>query len=120
MLTSEDLDTLLSQLLTVGGIEAAAVVSRDGLVIRAKLPEGKSSETLAAMSATMLGAAETVMVEVEKGIPERIIVESKHGKLIAIGAGSKAILVGLTNNDATLGLALVELEKTAKKIKEQL
>lgn len=120
MLTSEDLDAILAQLLNVGGIEAAALASRDGLLIRARLLKGKTGETLAAMSATMLGAAETVMMEVEKGIPNRIIVESARGKLIAMGAGPKAILVSLTSNDATLGLALIELEKTARKIKEQL
>jgi len=121
VLSGEDLDTMLSQLLRVGGIKAAVIASRDGLLIRAMLPEAKGHEkTLAAMSATMLGAAETVMIEIGKGVPDSVIVDSKNGRMIAIGAGKRAILVGLTEEDATLGLALVELEKVAKELREKL
>jgi len=70
------------------------------------------------MSATMLGAAETATTELGKGIPDRVIVESDNGKLIAMGAGPKALLVVLTEPNAGLGLILVELEKAAEKIKK--
>jgi predicted regulator of Ras-like GTPase activity (Roadblock/LC7/MglB family) len=65
----------------------------------------------------MLGAAETATTELGKGIPERVIVESEHGKLIATGAGPKALLIVLTTPDAGLGLILLELEKASKIIK---
>lgn len=121
MLTGEDLDTILSQLLTVGGIKAAVIASRDGLIIRARLPDaGGHEKTLAAMSATILGAVETVMIDVGRVIPKSVIVDSKRGKLITIGAGHRAILVGLTDESATLGLALVELEKAVKELREKL
>lgn len=113
-------DKILADTKKVGGIEASVVASRDGLLIAANIPSsiGARAETFAAMSATMLGAAETATTELGKGIPDRIIVESEHGKLIATGAGSKALLVVLTNPNAGLGLILVELEKAAEKIKK--
>ncbi|MBC2698812.1 MAG: roadblock/LC7 domain-containing protein [ANME-2 cluster archaeon] len=43
----------------IGGIEACAIVSRDGLLMSSDMPDGIMGETFAAMSATMLGAAET-------------------------------------------------------------
>ncbi len=70
------------------------------------------------MSATMLGAAETASTELEKGIPDRVIVESNNGKLIAIGAGPKALVVVLTPSEISLGLVLVELGKAADEIKK--
>lgn len=116
----EALDKVLTDLKKVGGVEASATVSRDGLLMKAIMPTGHHAETLAAMSATMLGVAETASTELGKGIPKRVIVESEHGKLIATGAGPKALLVVLTTSDADIGLTLPELEKASRIIKELL
>lgn len=118
--TLEALEKVLTDLKKVGGVEASAAASRDGLLMKAIMPIGQHAETLAAMSATMLGAAETATTELGKGIPERVIVESEHGKLIATGSGPKALLVVLTTPDADLGLILLELERVSKIIKELL
>ena len=118
--TIEMLEIVLSELKQVGGVEASAAASRDGLLIKAIMPSGQHAETFAAMSATMLGAAETATTELGKGIPERVIVESDHGKLIATGAGPKALLVVLTTPEAGLGLILLEMDKAAHKVKELL
>ncbi len=113
------LNKILDDTKKVGGVESAVIVSRDGLLIASNfLSSSARAETFAAMSATMLGAAETATTELGKGVPDRVIVESEHGKLIATGAGPKALLVVLTNPDAGLGLILVELEKSAGKIKK--
>jgi predicted regulator of Ras-like GTPase activity (Roadblock/LC7/MglB family) len=70
------------------------------------------------MLATMLGAAETATTQLKKGVPNRVIVESDSGKLVVVGAGPKALLIVLTSPDTGLGLILLELEKSAKKLKE--
>ncbi len=116
------LDKILSDTKKVGGVEASVIASRDGLLIVSNIPSSvcARAETFAAMSATMLGAAETATTELGKGVPDRIIVESEHGKLIAAGAGSKALFIVLTEPDAGLGLILVELEKATEKIKKML
>ncbi|MDI6903439.1 MAG: hypothetical protein QMC77_06875 [Methanocellales archaeon] len=72
------------------------------------------------MSAAMLGAAETAVGELKNGIPYRIIVEFRDGKMIAAGAGPKALLVVMTPPEVSLGLILVEMEKAAEKVKELL
>ncbi|MCD6146001.1 roadblock/LC7 domain-containing protein [ANME-2 cluster archaeon] len=117
MTVSEMLDKVLSDLMKTGEIESSVIASRDGLLMASQMQKG-DDETFAAMSATMLGAAETASTELEKGIPDRVIVESNDGKLIAIGAGPKALVVVLTPPDAGLGLVLVELGKAAEKIKK--
>ena len=116
----EKLVLMLKELRKVSDIEGSAAVSRDGLIIAADLSKDVDEETFAAMSATMLGAAETATTELGKGIPQRIIVESENGKLIATGAGQKALLVVMTEPDAALGLILIEVTKASEKIKEVL
>ncbi len=120
MTTTELLEKILNDLKNIGGIEASAVASRDGLLIYSTVSKKLHAETFAAMSATMLGAAETATTELGKGIPQRIIVESEHGKLIATGAGQKALLVVMTEPEAALGLILIEVTKASDKIKEVL
>ena len=111
-------DKLLTDLKNVGGVIACAAASRDGLLIRAIMQKEQFVESLAAMSATMLGAAETATTHVEMGVPKRVIVETDHGKLIIIGAGPKALLILLANQNIGLGLILLELDKSAEKLKE--
>ncbi|MCE8423260.1 MAG: roadblock/LC7 domain-containing protein [Candidatus Methanoperedens sp.] len=118
MNTTEILEKVLFDIKNIGGVETSAIASRDGLLIYSNISHKSQAETFAAMSATMLGAAETATTELGKGIPDRIIVESKHGKLIATGAGQKALLIVMTEPDAGLGLILIEVEKASKKIKE--
>jgi len=118
--TVDMIDHLLSDLKNIGGVEACAAASRDGLLIRAIMQNERLSESFAAMSATMLGAAETATIELGKGVPDRIIVESGHGRLIIVGAGPKALLIVLIDISTGLGLILIELDKAAKKLKELL
>lgn len=114
------LEKALTDLSRMGDLEASAVISRDGLLIAHYTPEGTHAETFAAMAATMMGAAETAMSELKKSVPDRVIVESSTGRLIAKGAGPKAILVVSVRPEAGLGLVLLEMDKTANKVKQLL
>jgi predicted regulator of Ras-like GTPase activity (Roadblock/LC7/MglB family) len=118
MTTSESIEKILNGMKNIGGIEASTVASRDGLLIYSDVSKKLHAETFAAMSATMLGAAETATTELGKGIPERIIVESSNGRIIATGAGKKAILIVMTEPEASLGLILIEVAKASEKIKD--
>jgi predicted regulator of Ras-like GTPase activity (Roadblock/LC7/MglB family) len=117
---TEMVDKVLADLQKIGGIEACAVVSRDGLLIRSISQRGLFANSIAAMSATMLGAAENATIEIGKGIPKRVIVESEQGRLIAVGAGSKALLIVIVDSNAGLGLILLELGEAEKKLKKLL
>ena len=112
------LQDIISGLKKLGNIEACAIVSRDGLLISSDIPEGIMSETFVAMSATMFGVAETVSMELGRGLPRRVIVESQDCKFICMGAGPKALLVVMAKPEADLSLILVEIEKAAAKIKK--
>jgi predicted regulator of Ras-like GTPase activity (Roadblock/LC7/MglB family) len=118
--TIEMIEVILKEIKKIGGIEAAAIASRDGLLILSTLPEQRHAERFVAMSATMIGAAETASTELGMGIPDKIIIESKNGKIIGTGAGPKALLIVMTRPDASLGLVLTEMIKASEKIKHVL
>jgi predicted regulator of Ras-like GTPase activity (Roadblock/LC7/MglB family) len=117
MIIKKILEKIMNELKNVGGVKAAAVVSRNGLLICSNIQQKRTAETFAAMSATLLGAGETATSEVGMDIPDRIIVESKQGVMVTIGAGSKALLVVTTNSNAGLGLVLAEVEKASNEVK---
>jgi hypothetical protein len=118
MLRSEKLGEILRELKKVGGIEASAVVSRDGILMASDIPDDVHGETFAIMSATMLGAAITANSELRKKLPDRIIVESDDGRTIVAGAGEKSLLVVSTRGQAELGAVLKAVEGAALKIEE--
>jgi hypothetical protein len=111
---------ILKGLSSVGDVDGSAIVTRDGLLIASDLPRDVDSETFAAMSATMIGAAETAVGELKKGTVERVIAEGKEIKLITKGAGSSAVLVTMVKADANLGLVLVEMGKASESIKSEM
>lgn len=76
----------------------------------------RNADTFAAMSATMFGAAVIAAVEFGKGLPDRVIVETKLGKLIASGAGPKALIIVMARDDSTLGQILIEVSKASDRI----
>ncbi len=99
------------------GSMASAVISRDGLVIAADMPEGVSMETLAIMCATLLGAASTANTELRVGTPQHVIVESDEAKMLVVGAGRKALIVAVIGKKADSNLAIRKLDEMAETIK---
>lgn len=113
----ERLEEVLHELRHHGGVEASAVVSRDGLLMASDIPGSVQAETFAAVAATMVGSSEVVIHELHRGKHARIIVESKDGNIVAMGAGPMAILVAMTGPTFALGLILVEMNRATEKIK---
>jgi len=110
------IEEILSDLRKVGGINASAAVTRDGLLIASDVAGDVDIDTFAAMAATMTGAAETAMSEVKAGNISRVIVEGESAKIIAMGAGSKALLIVLSSPETPLGLILLKMSEASKKI----
>ena len=116
MPAKEAIDKILHDLNNTPGIEISALLSRDGLLISSTL--ALNSDTFAAMSATMFGAAEIAAKEFGKDRPHRVVVETKYGKLIVSGAGKDALLVVLARHGSTLGHILLEVSRASEKMKE--
>ena len=87
------INDVLAEINSIDGIEASAVVTRDGLLVSANMPNGQDAETIAALTATMMGAAETAISELNRGNISQIIVESDMVKIVCVDMGKRALLV---------------------------
>ena len=68
------------------------------------------------MAAAIVGTGETAGKELDIGDFSQVIVESKKGKIISLGAGPEAIFSALVGSKANIGLILMRMERAAKKI----
>ena len=97
--TVRELKQILGDLHEGYGPEISAIVSRSGIPIAWNVPEDIHIENFATLSATLLGASEVVYTGLKKAPPNRVVVESTDGTLVAVGLGSKALLVALSSGD---------------------
>src|SRR5687767_15230995 len=87
-------------------VEAAAVVSADGLPMASALPAYVEEDRLAAMSAALLTLGERAASGLGKGGLAQVFVEGAHGYVILMAAGDHAVLVSVTSKAAKIGLVL--------------
>ena len=97
-------------------VEAAAVVSADGLAMASALPPHVQEDRLAAMSAALLTLGDRASDGLGKGSLAQIFVEGADGYVVLMAAGEGAVLVGVTGKNAKVGLVLFEMRRAAAQI----
>jgi len=104
---------LLEDLVAAGVSLGAAVVSRDGITVKAvgKLELGR--ETFSAMTATIMGAAEIAVREVDAGRLRSLVTVNERSKIIIVGATTDLLLVGCLPPDGNADDATAKLETAA-------
>lgn len=111
----EKLNQILRELLDGSPyIEAAALVSFDGLILASALPQGAEEDRVAAMSAAILSLGEKAASELGRGTLSQVFVEGDEGYVFLMSAAKKAVLVAIASKNAKLGLAFYDLKKTAE------
>lgn len=101
-------------------IEAAAVVSEDGLIIASSLPQGIEEAQIAAMSAVMLAMGTRTAVELKRGSLEQLFVKGTNGYVVIMNAGPHAVLLAMTRKEAKLGLIFLDVSRSADEVKKVL
>jgi predicted regulator of Ras-like GTPase activity (Roadblock/LC7/MglB family) len=102
MARQERLEQLLHELAKGPGILGAALVSRDGMSVRTTGRPELSRETFSAMSATLVGAAEIALGDLDPAKLDHVLVETHAAKLLLLGATSDLLLVVYAKRDAPL------------------
>ena len=97
-------------------VEAAAVVSADGLPMASALPPHVEEDRLAAMSAALLTLGERAAENLGKGELAQVFVEGSNGHVILMSAGANAVLVAVTARGAKAGLILFEMRRAASTV----
>lgn len=111
------LQTLLSQ---APEMEAAAVVSFDGLPMASALPHGLDEDRVAAMSAALLSLGERAAQGLGRGDLSQVYVEGEQGTVFLVSADDEAVLVAVGARGAKVGLLLFEVRQAAEAVAQTL
>ncbi|MCD4737669.1 MAG: roadblock/LC7 domain-containing protein [Anaerolineae bacterium] len=95
-------------------IEAAAIVSVDGLPIASSLPQGVEEDRVSAMSAAMLSLGERIASELGRGMLDEVYVRGEKGYVILRAIGEEAVLTVLARQQAKLGLLFLDMRRAAE------
>lgn len=116
---SERLDRAIHGLLSqTPEIEAAAVVSFDGLPMASALPQAMDEDRVAAMSAALLSLGERAAQGLGRGELSQVYIEGDEGTVFLISADDEAVLVAVAAKGAKVGMMLYEVRRTASVIAE--
>jgi hypothetical protein len=99
-------------------IKGSAVISMDGLIIAAVLPQQMEQTRVGAVAAGILSLSGRSVEQLSRGSLQRTLVQGDEGNIILVNAGKNAALVVLTGDDANLGLAFLEINAGAKTVTE--
>jgi predicted regulator of Ras-like GTPase activity (Roadblock/LC7/MglB family) len=90
-------------------VEAAAVVSVDGLSMASSMPAEVEEDRVAAMSAAMLSLGERIASELGRGTLDQVYIKGEKGFVILMAVGEEAVLTVLAREDAKLGLVFLDM-----------
>ena len=118
---SDRLDRAIHALLSqTPEIEAAAVVSFDGLPMASALPPSMDEDRVAAMSAALLSLGERAAQGLGRGELSQVYIEGDSGTVFLISADDEAVLVAVAAKGAKVGMMLYEVRRTAALVAEVL
>ncbi len=113
------LEEVLDEIRSMPSIFEATVVSRSGMHIAGDAPKGVHLETFVAMSAILLGAAETATSEMKDKL-QYVSVELTRGRMVLTSAGPRALLVLTASKDVTTEQLAEKAREFAVKIEAKL
>ena len=99
-------------------VEAAAVVSVDGLSMASSLPGNIEEDRVSAMSAAMLSLGERISNELGRGSLDQVYVKGEHGFVILMSVGEEAVLTVLAREQAKLGLIFLDMSRAVKELEK--
>jgi len=113
------LEEVLDEIRSIPSVYEATVVSRSGMHIAGDAPKGVHLETFVAMSAILLGAAETATAELKDKL-QYVSVELGRGKMVLISAGPRALLVVNSSKDMSTTDLVAKVKDFATKVGERI
>ena len=103
-----------------GDVEAAAIVSVDGLSIASSMPAGIEEDRVSAMSAAMLSLGERTAAELRRGELDQVLIKGAEGYVLLASAGDEAVVSVMASPDAKLGLLFLDVNRAAAAVSKVL
>ena len=101
-------------------IEAAAVVSFDGLPMASALPPSMDEDRVAAMSAALLSLGERAAQGLGRGELSQVYIEGETGTVFLVSCDNEAVLVAVAARGAKVGMMLYEVRRAAAAVADAL
>ena len=95
-------------------VEAAAIVSVDGLIMASALPGDTEEDRVSAMSAAMLSLGERISSELGRGVLDQVYIRGEKGYVILMSVGDEAVLTVMAREGAKLGLIFLDMGRAVK------
>lgn len=95
-------------------VEAAAIISVDGLSMASAMPGDIEEDRVAAMSAAMLSLGERIAGELGRGKLDQVYIKGAQGYVILMSVGEEAVLTVLARKDAKLGLIFLDMGRAVE------
>ena len=112
--TEQMIDRLRDLQVSSPAVEAAAVVSVDGLSMASSMPAEVEEDRVAAMSAAMLSLGERIAGELGRGSLDQVYIKGENGYVILMSVGDEAVLTVLARKDAKLGLIFLDMGRAVE------
>ena len=113
---AEHLESLLTASADVNG---AIIVGTDGLMLSSNMPMGgHDASRVGAGGAALLGLSKRTLNSLKCGDFQAAVLQGEDGWIITVSAGPRAMVLGLTNADVNLGMALLEMRDLAEGVAE--
>lgn len=112
--TEQLVDRLRELQASSGDVEAAAIVSVDGLSIASSMPGNIEEDRVSAMSAAMLSLGERISNELGRGTLQQVYIKGEHGYVILTAVGEEAVLTVMARREAKLGLIFLDIGRTVQ------
>lgn len=97
-------------------VEAAVIVSVDGLNMASSLPGNIEEDRVSAMSAAMLSLGERIASELGRGELNQVYVKGENGYVLLSAIGEEAVLTVLAREQAKLGLIFLDMSRAVKEL----
>jgi predicted regulator of Ras-like GTPase activity (Roadblock/LC7/MglB family) len=118
---SQRLDRVIADLLAQAPeVEAAAIVSYDGLPMASALPVTMDEGRVAAMSAALLSLGERAAEGLGRGGLNQVYIEGETGNVFLVSADEEAVLVAVASKGAKVGMMLYEVRRAAEAVADVL
>lgn len=120
-MNKKEIQSILTRFISKSShIQAAAVMSRDGIPLVSRMDESVDPGTLSAVSASLLSLADRTLKDMSKGDLQQVLIQGSEGFVILVGVGNNAVLSITSEFDSRLGMLLHEARLSAREIADLL
>ncbi len=98
-------------------IEAAAVISIEGLTVASSVGDEIDEARLGAMSAAMLALGERIAAELGRGTLDEVMIKGDAGYAVLMPLDENSVLCALAGEEAKLGLIYLDMRRALMELR---